>query len=55
MRCEKLNYGTSHSTPNSKMVCVQTIVYQTDLNSQHTGTGSPKSEPNSYILLLNEV
>jgi len=35
--------------------CIQAIVshraniYQTDLNSQHTGTGIPNSEPNSYI------
>ena len=49
--CTKLQNGIN---TDDRYACVQAIVshrtniYQTDLNSQHIGTSSPKSEPNSY-------
>ena len=46
--CTKVQNGIHAEDCVQAIVSHQANIYQTDLNSQHTGTGTPKSEPNSY-------
>ena len=46
--CTKVQNGIRAEDCIQAIVSLQANIYQTDLNSQHTGTGTPKSEPNSY-------